>query len=105
MPILFEAPDDGDLLGFGQHADFFEHGGVRDRAEDVMPPKPPVEGDGFGELRDLGGGTAARSVRCGRREIFYSWLPRGEFAPETLKSHSENSGMFPQKHVAGVTQM
>ena len=56
---------DGDLLSPGQHADFLEHGGVGHRAENVMFPEPPVEGDGLGELRDIGGGTATEAAAAG----------------------------------------
>ena len=55
---------------FGQHADFLEHRRVGDRAEDVVPPQPPVEGDGFGELRDIGGGAAGEASAAGNGRFF-----------------------------------
>ena len=61
---------DGNLFRFGQHADFSQHGGVRERTQDVVPPEPPVEGNGFGELRDLGGGTATEAPAAGNGRFF-----------------------------------
>ena len=45
---------DGARFPGGQHADFFQHGGVGERAEDVVLPKPPIKGDGLGEFRHTG---------------------------------------------------
>src|ERR1017187_10420685 len=35
-----------------REAGFPEHRRMGHRSRDVLPPEPPVEGDGFGELRD-----------------------------------------------------
>ena len=43
-----------------------------DGAEDVVLPKPPVEGNGFGESRHIRRRARWRNVRCGKQEIFYS---------------------------------
>ncbi len=48
---------------------------VGDRAEDVVPPEPPVEGDGFGELRDVGGGTAGEASAAGNGRFFVHSAP------------------------------
>jgi len=45
-----EALFDGARLAGVEHADFFQHGGMGQRAEDVVFPEPPVKGDGLGEL-------------------------------------------------------
>ena len=67
-----EAFHDGAQFLFGQHADFLEHGGMGDRAEDVVPPEPPVEGDGFGELGDVRAGAAGEPSAAGDwRNLFH----------------------------------
>ena len=101
-----ESANDGDAFLFGQHADFVEHVRVGHRAEDVVPPEPPVEGDGFGELRDVGGGTAREASASGNgRDFFHllefklqlvrarqgSSLNSDQTAPVRKKSHSEMS--------------
>ena len=53
LPDLFQPFFDLRQLRFRQHADFLEHRGVGDGAENVVFPKPPIEGNGFGELRDI----------------------------------------------------
>jgi hypothetical protein len=60
-----EAANDGVQFTFLQHADFVEHLGVRHGAEDVVPPQPPVEGNGFGELRDIGADFAREASAAG----------------------------------------
>ena len=62
---LVQPARDGIFFGPREHADFVEHGGVGERALNVMPPQAPVEGDGFGELRDLGGGSAGEASAAG----------------------------------------
>ena len=57
---------------FGEHADFLEHRGVRHGAEDVLSPQPPIEGNGFGELRDIRAPGRWRNVRCEKLEKIFS---------------------------------
>ena len=45
--------DGATLLG-GEHADFFQHGGMGQRAEDVLFPEPPIKGDRLGESGGAG---------------------------------------------------
>ena len=56
-------------FGTGQDADLTEHGGVSNGATDVMRPEPPVEGDGFTELGDIGGGTAGKAAAAGNGSL------------------------------------
>ena len=60
-----EAVDDGLELGFGEDADGLQHGGVGHGTEEVMFPEAPVEGNGFGDLGDVGGGSAAEAAAAG----------------------------------------
>ena len=60
-----EAGADGLELGLGEDADLLEHGGVGDRAADVLTPEPPIEGDRFGEGGDIGGRTAGEAAGTG----------------------------------------
>ena len=43
-------------------------------ALDVVLPEPPVEGDGFGELRDIGGGTTGEASAAGDWGFFIHFL-------------------------------
>ena len=65
-----EAVDDGLELGFGEDADGLQHGGVGHGAEEVVLPEAPVEGNGFGELGDVGGGAAAEAAAAGNGRFF-----------------------------------
>ena len=49
-----QAIDDAVALGIGQHADLGQHGGMGDRAHDVVAIQALVEGDGGGEAGDEG---------------------------------------------------
>ena len=49
-----QAIDDAVALGIGQHADLGQHGGVGDRAHDVVAIQALVESDGGGEAGDEG---------------------------------------------------
>ena len=53
----------------GQHADFLQHGGMGQRAEDVLFPEPPIKGDGLGEFGrggiQFGGEPAAGRLEQG----------------------------------------
>jgi hypothetical protein len=49
-----QAIDDAVALGIGQHADLGQHGGVGDRAHDVVAVQALVESDGGGEAGDEG---------------------------------------------------
>ena len=57
---VVESFDDGHLFVPGEHGDFPEHRGVRDGAENVVPPEPPVERNGLGEMSDIGAGRAEK---------------------------------------------
>jgi hypothetical protein len=48
-----EAVHDGITLGAREHADFLEHVGVNERADNIVPPEPPIKRDGLGELRNV----------------------------------------------------
>ena len=49
----------------GEQADPLQHGGMGHRAEDVVLPEPPVEGDGFGELGHLRRRAAGEPAAAG----------------------------------------
>ena len=51
---VLQAGDDRVALGGSQHAGLFEHGGVGDRAHDVVAIEALVEVDGGGETGDEG---------------------------------------------------
>jgi hypothetical protein len=53
-----------------QDADFVEHRRMGDGAEDVVFPQTPVEGNGFSELRDIGGGAARETSAAGNGRFF-----------------------------------
>src|SRR5947207_376497 len=57
---VVESFDVGHLFLPGEHGDFPEHRRMRDGAEDVLPPQPPVERNGLGETSDLGAGRAEK---------------------------------------------
>ena len=62
---------------------------MSDGALDVVLPEPPVEGDGFGELRDISGGTAGESSAAGNGGFFHKFnLPnlRGLLSKVTRES-------------------
>ena len=67
---LIQAFDDRAQFILFQHADFLEHRRVGDGAEDVVPPQTPVEGNGFGELRDVGGGAGRETSAAGDGRFF-----------------------------------
>ena len=67
---LIQAFGDGAQFILFQHADFLEHRRVGDGAGDVVPPQAPVEGNGFGELRDVGGGAAGETSAAGNGRFF-----------------------------------
>ena len=56
-----------DLLPFlaGEHPDRLQHRGVGGRAEEVVAPEPPVEGDRFGKGGDVGRGAAGKAAGAG----------------------------------------
>ena len=70
----FKAMHDGIAFGARQHADFMEHLGVDQRTQKIMPPEPPVERDGFGELRDIGAGAASKASTAGDGRDFFHAL-------------------------------
>ena len=62
-PDFLQAARDGLAFGAAQQADAREHGGMGQRAGDVVLPQAPVERDGLGEgrhfIRRPAGETAA----------------------------------------------
>ena len=59
LPDLIQAADDRAWHSALVSTPIFcEHRGVGHGAEDVVPPEPPVEGDGFGECGDVGARAA-----------------------------------------------
>jgi len=86
---LIKAANDGVKFIFLQHADFVEHLGVRHRAEDVVPPQTPVEGNGFGELRDVGADCAREASAAGDGRFIFHAFNDPKFAPNHLKSHCQ----------------
>ena len=68
-----ESTNDGDAFLFRQHANFVEHVRVGHRAEDVVPPEPVVERDGFGELCHVRRRAARESSAAGNwRDFFHA---------------------------------
>jgi len=51
-----------------------EHLGVDQRTQNIMPPEPPVERDGFGELRDIRAGAAGEASTAGDGRDFFHAL-------------------------------
>jgi len=85
----FESAGDGAGFGGCQHADFAEHGGMGERAENIMPPEPAVKGDGLGESGDIRAGAAREPSAAGNGRVFFHALQRPECAPGGPKSHSQ----------------
>ena len=57
-----QAVFDGAGFPGGEDADFFEHGGMGQGAEDVVLPEAPIKGDGLGEPGDVGVRAAAEAA-------------------------------------------
>lgn len=84
---LFEAGADGLQFRRGEHADLGEHGGVRDGADEIVFPEPPVEGNGLGKLGDIGGGTAGEPAGTGDWRGFFMRSNHVESAAARGESH------------------
>ena len=85
---LFETAANGAQLRLGQHTDLLEHRGVGERAEDVVLPKAPVEGDGLREVGDLGGGTAGEAAGAGDNGRFFHARSGAESATGVPDCHA-----------------
>ena len=65
-----QTAQDGATLRGTEQANFFQHRGMRTRAENVVPPQAPIEGERFSKTRDVGGRSfekpaATRNGRLG----------------------------------------
>ena len=92
LQSLQQSIDDRLQFRLRQHADLLQHFGVRDRALDVVPPQPPIERDGFRELRHVrtrpaGKPPAPRYWCC----LFHAQL-RKNVRPFELKVTRETQG-------------
>ena len=63
-----QTAQDGATLRATEQANFFQHGGMRTGADDVMPPQAPIEGERFSKPGDIGGRPLAKpaAARNGR---------------------------------------
>jgi hypothetical protein len=63
-----QTAQDGATLRGTEQANFFQHGGMRTGADDVMPPQAPIEGERFSKTGDIGGRPLAKpaAARNGR---------------------------------------
>ena len=60
-----EAGDDVFALFGGEHSDLLQHGCMSHRADQVMRPQSPIEGDRLGELGDLLAGAIREAAGTG----------------------------------------
>ncbi len=63
---------DGFDFGGGKDSDFGEHARVRNGAADILAPESPVEGDGFTEPGEVGGGAGGEAAATGGGARFFS---------------------------------
>ena len=59
--------DDGHLLVLREHTDSSQHRRVGDRAEDIVAPEPPVEGDRLREFGRVRAGSAGNNATASAR--------------------------------------
>jgi hypothetical protein len=89
-----QAVFDGAQFGGGEDADFFQHGGVGQGAEDVVFPEPPIKGNGLGEsddvgVRPAGEASAARNWKSGFHVTGWSLFPMGGKVTRQLDVETE----------------
>ena len=78
-----QAIDDAVALGIGQHADLGQHGGVGDRAHDVVAIQALVESDGGGEAGNEGVDGLTEAAAPG----LIGLVSAHEFARDRLKEN------------------
>ena len=54
---VIEGGFDFEPLRLGQDADFLQHGGMGQRAENILFPQAPVKGNRLGEMSHIGPGS------------------------------------------------
>src|SRR5439155_11513147 len=57
---VIERFDDGSMFRLAEYPDALEHRRVGDGPEEIVPPQPPIERNGFSEPRDIRVGSAGK---------------------------------------------
>ena len=90
---VIQAVDDRLALFLSEQADFLQHCGMGHRAGDVMPPQPPVEGNGLREFHDIGANFTRKPATAGDwRSSLHRFLPHRICGSELQKSLPNASG-------------
>ena len=68
---LVKGAFDLEEFGFGEQADFMQHGRMGQGPEDILFPQTPIEGNGLGELRRVGGWRGGEPASAGNWRLLF----------------------------------